>query len=485
MTKLKSIIDQLSQEDYECILQSLEQCNAAKSVILLKTLRTQKIKEIEIQKEINVNKNAYYTLRSRLGQKIEDYLLHKIGNPKIDVLRKVSDIPSLILGNKKEIAIAALKKLEKEVLNYDLSAALPVVYQSLKELHIGTAEYYDYSKLYNQHIANMMNMNKAKDLMTLYFQRYGFYLVSGDKSIEIELKEIVKQVNQISKTYDSHRLYVYKSSLIIFHKLFLEGEETTSDNDEPLEDMLSAVQEILEVYNTDPTYRHLRTLFMYLKMEYYMHYKIYKKAEEYFMMLNPDSENFINHYYHFTFPHQLLISKLKMHRILHTENELYNENSDLKCECDESNLPKYLVFIIYKIISCYYANEYQEGARIINNLLNQVSLKQFPLILVELKTILALLYALQNEYDLFDQTYKSIHRKIRTLEDKNMDHIILLTSALKLALNVDSRDKTSKIEQIIDAIKPVKGYPFSPTSFINLDKQLVKKLSSPMFASVA
>ncbi|MDZ7604780.1 MAG: hypothetical protein U5K79_04150 [Cyclobacteriaceae bacterium] len=41
---------------------------------------------------MDVNTNAYYTLRSRLNQKVEEYLLQQMENPRTDILKKVADI---------------------------------------------------------------------------------------------------------------------------------------------------------------------------------------------------------------------------------------------------------------------------------------------------------------------------------------------------------------------------------------------------------
>ena len=70
MAKLKNIIKQLSEEDYQTIYEQLMESNAEKSGHLLKFLREHQISDAKIMDELDVNTNAYYTLRSRLNQKI-------------------------------------------------------------------------------------------------------------------------------------------------------------------------------------------------------------------------------------------------------------------------------------------------------------------------------------------------------------------------------------------------------------------------------
>ena len=70
--------------------------------------------------------------------------------------------------------------------------------------------------------------------------------------------------------YKSHRLYVYQSCLNIFHRLFVEVEEDSLDDDlEPIEDILAKIHRTFEDYNLDSIYHHLKIVFEFLKLEYY------------------------------------------------------------------------------------------------------------------------------------------------------------------------------------------------------------------------
>ena len=71
MAKLKNIIKQLSEEDFVAIYDSLIESSADKSAFLLRAMREKQQSDNKIMEELDVNTNAYYTLRSRLNQKIE------------------------------------------------------------------------------------------------------------------------------------------------------------------------------------------------------------------------------------------------------------------------------------------------------------------------------------------------------------------------------------------------------------------------------
>lgn len=82
MAKLKNIIKQLSEKDFKAIYDSLIESNAEKSAYLLKALRERSLSDTKIMTELEVNANAYYTLRSRLNLKIEEYLMQQLESPR-------------------------------------------------------------------------------------------------------------------------------------------------------------------------------------------------------------------------------------------------------------------------------------------------------------------------------------------------------------------------------------------------------------------
>ena len=379
MAKLKNIIKQLSEEDFQSIQDSLMASNAEKSAYLLKSMREKHLSDNKIMMELEVNTNAYYTLRSRLNQKIEEYLLQQMESPRADILKKVATITEIIFTKKSAIAIATLKKLEKELLDYDLSNELTVVYKWLKKLHINSPDYFNYSQLYNKHVAYMLAVDKAEDLISKYFTKYGTYGLSGEETDKLELTLLSKEMNNVCALYKSHRLYVYQCCLSIFHRLFVEKGESMDDS-EPIEDLLDNVENIFDTYHLDSIYYHLNLVFEFLKLEYYNHYKVYRKAENYFEEINDAASNLLSNYSLYTFPAQFLITKLKRHLRIGTEMTLYEENEGLfhDFEFNKNDVPKYIVYVTYRALGCYYAGKYDEADRWINNMLNEVSLKKYP-----------------------------------------------------------------------------------------------------------
>jgi len=132
MSKIKKLVNRLNNEEYQTIFTSLQKSEATKSAELLKYFRESKCSDNEIKKLLDVNNNAFYTLRSRLNDKIESFILEQSESPRTSLLKQVSIVPELILTKNKAICVNTLKKLEKELNDYDLSNELVVIYKALK-----------------------------------------------------------------------------------------------------------------------------------------------------------------------------------------------------------------------------------------------------------------------------------------------------------------------------------------------------------------
>lgn len=479
MAKLKNIIKQLSEKDFTAIYDSLTESSADKSAFLMKALRERSLSDTRIMAELEVNTNAYYTLRSRLNLKIEEYLMQQLESPRADVLRKVANINEIVFTKKRTIAIATLKKLEKELIDYDLANELTIVYKSLKKLHINSPDYFQYSQLYNRHVAYMLALDKAEDLLADYFKKYGSYLLTNDEHEKLGLSLLIKEMQNVSNLYESHRLYVYRCAMHVFHRLFVEPDETMQQDSESIEDIFDKVQKIFGSYGLDSIYYHLNLVFEFLKLEYYNHYTVFRQSEKYFEEVNDAAANLLTNYGTFTFPAQFLISKINRNLRAGTESELYDEIDSLFLDYvpDTLDVPRHVIFVSYKCIACFYAGKYDEGAQLINNLLNGVSLKKYPYTLLELKALLALHYVLLNDFELFNQLANSIQRQIRLFPEKDAcENIQLLLKILKIGASESKKEKQKKIKGIIPKLSAVSVNYFAPTKLIKLDESLVEKL---------
>lgn len=479
MAKLKNIVKQLSEKDFKAIYDSLIESNAEKSAYLLKSLRERQLSDNKIMAELDVNANAYYTLRSRLNLKIEEYLMQQLESPRTDVLRKVANINEVLFTKKRTISIATLKKLEKELIDYDLANELTVIYKSLKKLNVNSPDYFQYSQLYNRHVAYMLALDKAEDLLADYFKKYGSYLFTGDATEKLGLALLMKEMQNVANLYESHRLYVYRSCMLIFHRLFVELDEESQEEYESIEDIFGKVQKIFDSYPQDVIYYHINLVYEFLKLEYYNHYKVYRQAEKFYEEVNDATSNLLTNYNTYTFPAQFLVSKIERNIRLGTEADLYAEAETVldDFEPDPTDIPKHVIYITYRALACYYVEKYDEAAKLINGLLNDVSLKKYPFTLLEIKSLLALQYVMLQDYELFNQLANSIQRQIRMFGKDECENIHLFIKILKISVSEAKKEKAKKISAILPKLTGLKVSYFAPTLLVKLDDSLVTKLS--------
>lgn len=479
MAKLKNVVKQLSEKDFKAIHDSLIESNADKSAYLLKALRERQLSDSKIMDELGVNANAYYTLRSRLNQKIEEHLVQQMESPRTDILKKVANINEVLFTKKRTISIATLKKMEKELIDYDLANELTAIYKSLKKLHVNSSEHFHYSQLYNRHVAYMLAVDKAEDLLADYFKKFGIYFMTGDEAHKLGLSLVLKEMQNVSNLYESHRLYVFLSSMRVFHKLFVEKGENELDT-ESIQDTFARVEKIFATYSQDQLYYHLNLVFEFLKLEYFTYFRIYKEAEKYFEEINDATSNLLVNYPYYTFSSRFLILKLERALRTGTEAELYAENEALfqDYEADPNDVPRLIVYSTYRSLSCYYAGKFEEAARMLNNLINEVSLKPYPLVQMEVKALLALQYCLLKDFELFNQLSNSVQRQIRLIGKDACENVLLFLKMLKIAISEAKREKPAKINALIPRFKTITVSYFAPTALVRMDERFVENLTA-------
>jgi hypothetical protein len=131
---------------------------------------------------------------------------------------------------------------------------------------------------------------------------------------------------------------------------------------------------------------------------------------------------------------------------------------------------------MYRAISCYYAEKYEEAAKFLNNLLNELSLKRYPQAQIEIKLFLAMQYCILRDYDLFNQCVNSIQRSIRISENDDAEHVQIFIKILKTALGENKKTKPSKIKSLIDRLRFVEIKHFSSIRQIRMDEKFISRL---------
>jgi len=478
MIKFKSIVLQLKEEEYNDLCQQFVETKADKYLRLLTLYRENKYNDEEIQAMLDVNTSAYYTLKSRLFDKIQDFLTNNMSTPIIDLLRKVANIPTLIYDTHRDTAIAILSKLESELHDYDMPYELSSVYSALKKMHVHSPKYYEYTQLYNKHLAYTIALDKAEDLLNTFMRTVGEYFASRNKA-QIDYLSLIKQeMVNIFKLYESHHLQVYKDIIDITFALYVPNPEAMKDDD-PVEDILARMEKTFTTYSKDSNYQHLQLVYNDLAFEYYHKLNLPKKEAKFFDEVDKKLTSFLL-FNHCCFTTHFLLSKIERHIELGTEESLYEDNQDNlpNYEPDKSDIPNYINYSKYMATCAFYAKKYQEAVHILNGLINDISFKNYPHSEIEVKLLLALNYSMINKYDPATSLLRSVTRKIRELNDEmGYENALIFYKILSLQMSSSARQVDQKITQLFAKFDLLNQKSNRMLEYIKIDENFIKALS--------
>ena len=480
MLNIKGIVQQLSEEEFKGIAEKLKKNKADKFYALFNSYRTNNLPNDEICHNLEVTANAFYVLKSRLFQKIQEHLLDKQAGPKTDLLRKLVTIPNLLFDKQRDLAITILTKLEKELLGNDMPNELTTVYSALKKLHLHSDKYYEYTQLYNKHVAYTLALDKAEDLLAGFIKSLGeFYASRRPQSLEV-FPLMKKEVDNISRLYESHHLQVYKNILDASIAVFLPLEDVVI-NDDPVEDILKETKNIISKYPKDANYRYILNVVNFLYFEFYQKLGLHKKADQYYGLIHVHLPSFL-YYNHFTFCSRLLISKIERYITMGIEHQLYEENKKLfeNFQADKLDVPGYINYIKYLAASAFYARKIDRANKLLNGLLNDISFKDYPHAEIEIKLFLALTYSFADKYELSWTLLRNTLRKIREVS-KEVDYENALVFANMLKIQNSQRGNVGeKLLQLRNKFQLLNRGPTRLLEFVKLDDSFLKELAKPL-----
>lgn len=124
----------------------------------------------------------------------------------------------------------------------------------------------------------------------------------------------------------------------------------------------------------------------------------------------------------------------------------------------------------------YYTGRYEETAKLLNTLINDVSLKKYPQAQMEIKALLCLQYCLLKDIDLYNQLSTSVQRNIRMIGKDACENVLTFLKILKIAVSEAKKEKQKKISALIPKFKSMSVNYFAPTYLIRMDEKFVERL---------
>ncbi|MEO0898994.1 MAG: hypothetical protein AAFY71_21460 [Bacteroidota bacterium] len=413
---LYKIISQLTDEEFQEIYNTFTANKADKSAAFLMIIRENPINpDKEFLEKFDITPSAFYVLKSRLNQKIETFLLNRLGDPNLHIMRRVLNVNDLVFNNPREISVAALRRLEKELLKFDFPFGLMIIYKELQNLHSFDDNHQLYKSKYNEQVAYALAMDKAVDLVVSFFKSFDeYYLARKDKDLA-DMVRTMEKIDNLNNMYESHRLYIFKCIIHLFAKLFIDIPETIRCEVEEPEQMFERSFEILGEYKDDTFYLNINILFNFLRFVYYENNQIRDKAKIYFEILDYKIEEMLTRYHFNANTSLFLFYKLRYHIRTNTVEQLVRDVDNYIEQIEvEPYRPSFYINYNRFLAHTYFASkQYRKASRVLYNLRNEVNLRRFTHIELEIKFFLALIYVVMQDFDLANQLILSLQRQLR------------------------------------------------------------------------
>jgi tetratricopeptide (TPR) repeat protein len=428
MLKLKKVVLQLKDSEFELIQESLVKTKADNFLFLFTEYRKGKMGDDEIMGQINVNTNAFYAMKSRLYDRIQNSLLDNKKDLSRETFDLLSNIPKFIYATPRETAEAMLHRLENDLIAQDKPADLVIVYSALKKINIHSQKYYHYSQLYNKHMAYTMAMEKAEDLLGTFNRTLASWYFSRSAQDMEMLLRIRREIKNVLALNDEayHIEIIYNVAVI---QLFVFCDVELGEEEEAISDLVEKTISTIEKFPNDNHYRHFLPVAEYLKFEYLRKTGQSKKAIPYFENLLAGIETWLLNSGN-CMAFKLLLTALEFKPEPGKEN--LTIEPDTQFICDPADFFSGVIVSLYKAVVLLENGKLKESASLLNDALNKGSFKDSQHLEIELKLTLAYVYTKQQDFDLAANLVRSVSRKIKVTEDHPYENALDFCKVLTL-----------------------------------------------------
>ncbi len=482
METLNKTIKKLNDAEYLELLSAVAGRKNNKPYLVLEAARKENFDESQMMDMLGVNPSTYYTLKSRLNERIAQYLSSTVKNPISALKDKVAMVPAMVFGNDREVGIRALKNLEKQLIEYDLSNELIVVYKALARLSMFNGDFDYYEKEYNRHVAYSLAVVKAEDLFYDFVKKAGNYLLTRDERDKESVQATLRELTNISELYQGHRLMVMYNIVRIYYLTIFTKAESLRSLEMEVDSILQLIKKNFDKYEMDTFYQSIKFLVDYLYFEYYQKTGNAVRADHYYKQINKDVPEVAFKPVFSFYIAQFLQSKVE--RFLQNGNnaELTDLNSELESNFEVNvNEPyPYLAFRRFTAITKFYDGDFSAAARVLNNLRNEMSMKKYVYTDVEYKLFQAMQYCFLGEDGLCSQLLQSVKRQINE-DDANYETAVIFIKMLKTAIKPEEfRKKVKKLTEIYNNFAAMNTGTYKMLWYVKMDEPMIRKMANPI-----
>jgi hypothetical protein len=470
---LKKVVEQLQDEQYQALHLDLSENRGEKFLKLLELCREPGLSDAQLREGVGVNQAAFYTLKSRLYDKVQQFLFRTASDDRADLLKNISSIPFLVNRSPRETAISLLDHLETALRRLDMPSELISVYNALKKLHINSPRYYDYQQLYNRNVAYALALDKADELCALFTRELGEWMLSHNAEKKEILRLYLKEITSYSRLYDSHRLTVTRTLMSLSFALFVSGNNEVPESDETAEELLKQLQTIFCTHESDRQYRLLDIAWNYLNFEYYHRLGLHKNAAASLEKCNTEAENLLrlNH----TIPAAwFLISRAERA----AQVAPVSPDPVFRTSPDPEDTFSFFCFHLGKAADYFQKQEYNAASAELNQVINGMSFKNATFAECQVKLFLGLNQLLAGKTESAEVVIRSITRKLAGEEFAlRFAPAHAFVRFIKIALNDSTAQKRTKTEQAWNAFRQANNGEDALLKFIVLNEKQLDQLA--------
>jgi hypothetical protein len=423
VVNLKKIVTDLDEIIYRSTEESFIKNKAANYLYLLQNYRNSTLTDKEISDNLHLTGSSFYTLKSRLHDRISESLTGDLFSDREEISRHLNEIPRMVCTQSRELTEAFLLKLETELLKYNMHAELLSVYSALKKTRLYSQKYFHYSQCFNKHVAFNLALEKAEEILGKFNLTLGQYFFSRSPH---ELKTLLFLRNEVAdhlKLNPSSHVTIIYNLISLQISVFTSMGVTLGINTEKL---LAESFEILDGLPEHSPVKSWNCAFHLLAFENYcangqdhLARRSYETVNANFPILLLQS--------HICVTPRFLLSKLSYLKRNGFEQQT-EETDDLLT--NEDDLYGIMMLRLYRSVRAMRRNDLKKAISLLNDVLNDSNLKECSHFSVEIKLALAFMYIEATELDLAENLLRSLTRKLKTPEMIQYGHAMHLIKVL-------------------------------------------------------
>ncbi|MDO9000925.1 MAG: hypothetical protein Q7W45_14245 [Bacteroidota bacterium] len=439
MLKLKQIIGQLSEKDFEELSQSFKKTKADNYHTLLTSYKENVLSDNSIITSLEITSNSFYVLKSRLFDKIQNHLSQNVFSTRESLIKQLLHVPEACFNMPRETAIAFLNKLETELLKFDLHNDLLIVYSALKKMHLYSEKYFYYSQQFNKHIAFSLSLEKAEEILGNFNRILGQYCFSKSQQHLDTLYFLKNEINNLYSLNQSRQLELIKYFIEL--QLIIFCEENKGAGLPTAEIIQNAKKVFSNLPETSPQ-KKWEIVLDYLTFEYYTSIGEYKAALPFYNEVNKNI-TFLLLYNNICLTSMFLTTKIRFCTELKMTEEFDENPKNINLLYDSQDSNAKILIAMYTAMLYFKQKKLKEAVTILNNVLNTFSFKDFFHENINIKLTLAYFHLIQKDFDLVELLLKSISRKIKAEQLEKYYHLLHLIKIFESEMNNKENNKTT------------------------------------------